>query len=149
APSGPVKPAANPTNSPPAGSSSPKAEVQRSVPTSRANSTTTASRTSNPNSRAQSLATPAVPQQSPAPALRPGGISLTRAAVDGMRLNISLDGAQYKDGTLVLTGRHDDHQTLDAALFLTALRLACEPNDPYFSLDPDDGGEWLREAFEA
>src|SRR5262249_39586318 len=50
----------------------------------------------------------------------------------------------------VLSGRNSSHG-IDAALFLTAIRLACEPREPYFSLDPD-GPSWGRDgevAFEA
>ncbi|PZR87147.1 MAG: hypothetical protein DLM68_08835, partial [Hyphomicrobiales bacterium] len=55
-----------------------------------------------------------------------------------MPVNIALDGAYYKDGRLVLSGRSDTNSGFDAALFRTALRAACEPTDPYFSLDPVD-----------
>jgi hypothetical protein len=59
-----------------------------------------------------------------------------------MPLNIALDGAYYKDGRLVLSGQPDTDSGFDAALFLTALRAACEPLDPYFSLDPVDAAAW-------
>src|SRR5262249_39295009 len=39
--------------------------------------------------------------------------------------------------------------SIDAALFLTSLRLACESVDPYFSLDPLEGAAWYREGHEA
>jgi hypothetical protein len=72
----------------------------------------------------------------------PGGISLSKAAAARMPLNIALDGAYYKDGRLVLSGRSDRESGFDAALLLTALRAACEPTDPYFSLDPVDVKAW-------
>ena len=62
----------------------------------------------------------------------PGGISLSKAAAARMPLNIALDGAYYKDGRLVLSGRSDSEFGFNAALLLTALRAACEPTDPYF-----------------
>ena len=74
----------------------------------------------------------------------PGGISLSRAAAAAMPINIAVDGAYYKDGRLVLSGRPG--AGLDAALVLTSLRLACESGDPYFSLDPDNGGAWLEQG---
>ena len=73
---------------------------------------------------------------------RPGGISLTKAAAERMPLNIALDSLAFRDGRVVLSGRLDNESTIDAALFLTAGRLACEPGDPYFSLDPEDGIAW-------
>jgi hypothetical protein len=42
----------------------------------------------------------------------------------------------------VLSGRSDRESGFDAALLLTALRAACEPTDPYFSLDPIDVAAW-------
>lgn len=78
----------------------------------------------------------------------PGGISLSKAAASRMALNITLEGAYYKDGRLVLSGRETSEQTLDSALLLTALRAACETGDPYFSLDPDSGA-WLEEGEKA
>jgi hypothetical protein len=74
--------------------------------------------------------------------LTPGGISLSKAAAARMPLNIALDGAYYKDGRLVLSGRSDRESGFNAALLLTALRAACEPTDPYFSLDPVDVVAW-------
>jgi hypothetical protein len=59
-----------------------------------------------------------------------------------MPLNIALDSLAFRDGRIVLSGRLDKEGTIDAALFLTAGRLACEPGDPYFSLDPEDGMAW-------
>lgn len=72
----------------------------------------------------------------------PGGISLSKAAAARMAINITLDGTYYKDGRLVLSGQPHMSSGFDAALFLTALRAACEPNDPYFSLDPVDVIAW-------
>jgi hypothetical protein len=78
-----------------------------------------------------------------------GGISLSKAAAARMPLNIALDGAYYHDGQLVVSGRENSTQILDAALLLTALRAACETGDPYFSLDPDNGSAWLDEGRKA
>jgi hypothetical protein len=74
----------------------------------------------------------------------PGGISLSKAAAERMPLDITLEGAVFREGKLVLAGRTDSSQTMNAALLMTALRTACEPGDPYFSLDPDDGADWNR-----
>jgi hypothetical protein len=78
----------------------------------------------------------------------PGGISITRAAAERMPLGTSLDGLYYRDGRIVIAG-DQVADTMDAALLLTALRLSCEPSDPYFSLDPLDGAAWNREGAEA
>jgi formylglycine-generating enzyme required for sulfatase activity len=102
-----------------------------------------------PNQSAATTNSPTISQQQAVSPKQPGGVSLSRAAADGLPLSLSLDGAYYKDGILVLTGAHDEKQTLDAPLFLTALRLACEPNDPYFSLDPVDGAAWLQQGYAA
>lgn len=75
----------------------------------------------------------------------PGGISLTRAASEKLNLNIDFDGAFFADGRIVLSGR-PQAKGIDAAIFLTSLRLACESGDPSFSLDPDDGQAWTEEG---
>jgi hypothetical protein len=80
---------------------------------------------------------------------RPGGISLSKAAAERMPLNITLDGSYYSDGRIVLMGKRDPAHSIDAALFLTSLRLACDSADPYFSLDPVEGAAWNREGEEA
>jgi hypothetical protein len=79
-------------------------------------------------------------------AIQPGGISLTRAAAERMPLNFSIEGSFVKDGRIVLSGHKDTEGSIDAALFLTALRATCEGRDPYFSLDPDDTATWLLET---
>jgi hypothetical protein len=76
----------------------------------------------------------------------PGGISLSMAAASRLAININLDGLYGRQGRLVLSGRSDGEQSVDAALFYTALRLACEPNDPFFSLDPDNNKLWTEEG---
>lgn len=76
----------------------------------------------------------------------PGGISLSKAAAERMPLNLSIEGAFVKDGRIVLSGRGNADQTIDASLFLTALRAACQDRDPYFSLDPDNISSWLAET---
>jgi hypothetical protein len=76
----------------------------------------------------------------------PGGISLSRAAAQRMPLNFSIDGANVKNGRIVLSGQPASQGSIDAALFLTALRAACGPRDPYFSLDPDDMSLWQAET---
>ncbi|MDB5579172.1 MAG: hypothetical protein JWR80_4348 [Bradyrhizobium sp.] len=80
----------------------------------------------------------------PAATSRPGGISLRRAAAERMPLNFSIDGAFVKDGRFVLSGLAASHGSIDAAIFLTALRATCEGHDPYFSLDPDDISGWQQ-----
>lgn len=82
----------------------------------------------------------------PGPAPTPGGISLSRAAASRVAININLDGLLAGDGRIVLSGRSNGTQRVDAALFHTAVRLACEPNDPFFSLDSDNGAAWSREG---
>jgi hypothetical protein len=76
----------------------------------------------------------------------PGGISLSEAAAERMPIDIDLDGVYYDNGKLVLSGRKGPAQTLDASLVLTAMRAACEPGDPYFSLDPENGAAWLAQG---
>jgi hypothetical protein len=78
--------------------------------------------------------------------IRPGGISLSLAAAMRMPLNLDLDGMYFENGNIVLTGNRKSDNQIDAALFLTALRASCEPGDPYFSLDADDGAVWLAEG---
>jgi hypothetical protein len=83
------------------------------------------------------------------PRLAPGGISLRQAAVEQLPLNFTLDGAYIQNGRIILSGRKNTAGSIDAALFLTALRAACEGHDPYFSLDPDNMTEWLAESRQA
>lgn len=78
---------------------------------------------------------------SSAPGSGPGGISLSKAAADKLNLNLDFEGAFFADGKIVLSGRPQPGG-IDAAILLTSLRLACEPGDPFFSLDPDDGKAW-------
>src|SRR5262249_945884 len=80
---------------------------------------------------------------------QPGGISLSRAAAERMRLNLSLEGAFVRNGRIVLSGKNNAEATLDAALFLTGLRATCQNRDPYFSLDPDDVSAWLHDTKQA
>jgi hypothetical protein len=89
------------------------------------------------------------PQQPTFSYRQPGGISLTSAAAERMPLNLSLEGAFYHDNRIVLAGPKNSASTIDAALFLTALRAACTGSDPYFSLDPDDISAWLAQTEEA
>jgi hypothetical protein len=79
----------------------------------------------------------------------PGGISLSKAAAERLALNLSLNGAYIDSSRIILSGRNDANGRLDAALFLTGLRAACENDDPYFSLDPDDVPTWLVETRQA
>ncbi len=81
-------------------------------------------------------------------AVTPGGISLSRAAADRMPLEITLDASALSNGKIVLSGRASKTQ-MDAALFLTALRAACDDRDPYFSLDPDNGALWSQQGDQA
>jgi hypothetical protein len=78
----------------------------------------------------------------------PGGISLSRAAAERMPLKINLDASYFDGKRIVLSGKAT-RQSLDAALFLTALRAACEDEEPYFSLDPDDGVLWQSQGEQA
>jgi hypothetical protein len=80
---------------------------------------------------------------------RPGGISFSEAAAAAMPIDIDLDGVYYRDGKLIISGRRNSTQVLDAALVLTALRASCEAGDPYFSLDPDNGPAWSAESHSA
>lgn len=75
----------------------------------------------------------------------PGEISLAKAAAERMPLDISLDGAYYSAGNIVFSGR-DSKESIDAGLLLTAMRAACENEDLYFSLDPENGPAWLKEG---
>jgi hypothetical protein len=65
-----------------------------------------------------------------------------------MPLNISLDASYFDGDRIVLSGQATKYG-IDAALFLTALRAACEEQEPYFSLDPDDGPLWNRQGEQA
>lgn len=76
----------------------------------------------------------------------PGGVLLSRAAAGQMALDIDIDAAYVDRGTIVLSGRKS-RSSIDAALFLTAMRLACERGgDPYFSLDPPDPAAWADQS---
>ncbi len=78
----------------------------------------------------------------------PGGISLSRAAAQQMPLGIALDASYFDGEKIVLSGK-EGKIGIDAALFLTALRTACEDREPYFSLDPDDGALWSTQGQQA
>jgi hypothetical protein len=82
------------------------------------------------------------------PTPRVGGISFSKAAAERMPLNIALDATSFNGNRIILSG-HDENGGLDAALFLTAVRAACEERDPYFSLDPDNGELWSKQGHEA
>jgi hypothetical protein len=84
-----------------------------------------------------------------APTYGVGGIALTKAVADRLALNIELEAMYFRDGRIVLVGRDSRTTRIDAALVLTALRLACESGDPFFSLDPVDGVAWNRQSQEA
>jgi hypothetical protein len=79
----------------------------------------------------------------------PGGISLSQAAAERLPLNFELDSAFIADGRIILSGRKTSSGSIDAALFLTALRATCENSDPYFSLDPDNVASWVAETQQA
>jgi hypothetical protein len=138
-------------------------EVQPKLPaTSSAGLPAFSNNAPKPDTPARSPASPASPGtqtalrspqtgfQAPAPAPRntPGGILLSRAAAERMPLQIAIEGSYYSNGRLVLMGKPDP-TGIDAALFLTSLRLACESSDPFFSLDPDEGAAWSREGRQA
>lgn len=109
-------------------------------------STTAPSKPSSGGSYNVALASPSNNPVSNGPsASAPGGISLNKAAAEKLSLNLDFDGAFFTDGQIVLSGR-PQATGIDASLFLTALRLACEPGDPFFSLDPDNGQAWSDEG---
>jgi len=91
-------------------------------------------------------ARPAYVPPSPVQPAQPGGISLSIAAAMRMRLPATLQGVDYDKGRLVLSGRTEAQSDMDAALLLTGMRAACEPGDPYFSLDPDGGAAWGQQT---
>src|SRR5262249_4086463 len=76
----------------------------------------------------------------------PGGISLSRAAAERMALEIDIDAIAYRDGQIVISGPESKATKIDAALFLTSMRLACGAGDPFFSLDPVDGAAWQEQS---
>ena len=55
-----------------------------------------------------------------------GGVSLTKAAAEQVGINIDIEGLYFHDGQLVLAGTPNGSTTFDAAIFLTALRTACD-----------------------
>ena len=61
-----------------------------------------------------------------------------------MPLNIAIDTIYISQSKIVLSGTRAK-SSIDAAMFLTTLRVACE-GDLYFSLDPDDGALWMRQG---
>ncbi len=75
-----------------------------------------------------------------------GGISFTRAAALSLPIDLDIDSAHVEKGVVVLSGLRGNASRFDAALFLTALRLACIRDDPSFSLDPVDGGAFMNES---
>jgi len=62
---------------------------------------------------------------------------------------MQFDGARIGKDGVILAGAADNDVKFDAAMLLTLTRLACEADDPYFSLDPDDGRLGQREADQA
>ena len=80
---------------------------------------------------------------------KPGGISLGVAAAHRLSLRLDLESVYTRDGRVVLSGRSGGAYTVDAALFMTAMRAACETADPYMSLDPDNGQAWNEETSKA
>ena len=63
-----------------------------------------------------------------------------------MTLGLDFSGLVIDDGRMVLAGRAGTGVKIEVGLLMTAMRLACEQVDPYFSLDPDDGGKWQTEG---
>ena len=76
----------------------------------------------------------------------PGGISLTTAAAERLAFNLDIDSVTVRDGQIVLSGASSTLTSIDAGLFLTAMRLACGDADPSFSLDPVDGAAWSEQT---
>ena len=89
---------------------------------------------------------PSIPQPIRTAFGGPGGISLSKAAAQRMALNLDVDSAFYRNGVLFLSGKKSKER-VDASLFLTAMRLACDSSgDPYFSLDPPDPAAWDEQS---
>ena len=80
---------------------------------------------------------------------KPGGISLSWAVANRMALDLNMDAFHAESGRVVLSGNPASNIKLDSGLFMTAMRLACDGRDPYFSLDPDDGRLWVSEGEQA
>ena len=82
-----------------------------------------------------------------APALpMPGGIALSVAAAARLPIQIQFDAARIDKTGLILVGKSGKLDGFDGAMLLTVVRAACEGDDPYFSLDPDDGRLWKSEG---
>jgi hypothetical protein len=82
----------------------------------------------------------------------PGGISFSAAAVLGFPIEFDLDSLSYDvaSRSIVVSGRQGGkRQRFDAALFMTAFRLACERSDPYFSLDPAEISAYHEQSRQA
>ena len=79
----------------------------------------------------------------------PGGISLSLAAARRLTIDVNLDGVLSGNGRIILSGQSGGGRRVDAALFYTAMRLACSPDDPYFSLDSDNGKLWTEQGQQA
>jgi hypothetical protein len=131
--------AASPNPQPPT-SAAPRPTAQRP-----ATSTPASSSTGNAPHYAATSASPTFVTATPA-VYRPGGISLSKAAAERLSLNIDLEGLHYSNGQIVLAGRPLSDGGIDAALFLTTLRMACENRDPIFSLDPDNPEGWTTQG---
>ena len=144
----PAQPAKLPTSSwSPATSSAPAQQV-RQAPAQQVVASTPKYQPSTTNYGARYTSTsvsPTFPVVTAA-VYRPGGISLSKAAAERMSLNINLEGLHYSNGQIVLAGRPDTEGGIDAALFLTTLRMACESSDPTFSLDPDHPEAWTEQG---
>ena len=131
---------------------SPSAKPPSSVgPTVQAPQQNTQIASRSPASNA-SVSSPSI-SSAPAPTAQgiaavPGGVSLSRAAAERMPFEITLDASALSDGKIVLSGRASKTR-MDAALFLTTLRAACDDRDPYFSLDPDNGALWSEQGDQA
>lgn len=76
----------------------------------------------------------------------PGGISLSRAAAASIKLPFSVDSFTFEKGNLIISGRDTKSNQLRLPYLMTGLRLACSGEDPYFSLDTDDGQTWKTEG---
>ncbi len=156
---GPANAAQQPTGSIPTSATpgapgqptAPKSTVPKStVPTSTAPTTTvptTTVPTTPPNTVAQ--AGKGLPPAMMLGGAKPGGISLNVAAAHRLSMKLDLESVYTRDGRVVLSGKSGGAYTVDAALFLTAMRAACEMADPYMSLDPDNGQAWTEETSKA
>lgn len=71
------------------------------------------------------------------PPAEPGGIKFGSVEAERIAVNLDVSAIRYDParGTLIVSGRRSEHE-FGIDLLVTALRLAVERHDPFFSLDP-------------